>query len=122
MENGSCAARPFYICWEYAKIQWRGNEIIFDKGDQSVSVLHSQNPAISDFSIFNIHLTSFFFFAFNIKYNAGEMTQRLRAMVTFPEDLGSIPRTTWQLTTVCNSSPRDLTSLTYTHNTKINYF
>ena len=34
---------------------------------------------------------------------AGKMAQQLRALTVLPEDPGSIPALTWQLTTVCNS-------------------
>ena len=46
---------------------------------------------------------------------AGEMAQQLRALSALPEDPGSIPGPTWQLTTVCNFSSRVLTP-SYRHN------
>lgn len=39
---------------------------------------------------------------------AGEKAEVLRTLAPFPEDPGSIPRTTWQFAVVCNSSSREL--------------
>lgn len=39
----------------------------------------------------------------------GDMAQRLRAPAPLPADYGSFPAPTWQIITICNSSPRDLT-------------
>lgn len=36
-----------------------------------------------------------------------EVAQWLRALVSLPEDLVSISGSTWKLTTVCNSSPKE---------------
>ena len=37
------------------------------------------------------------------KWRSEEMTPCLRALNALPEDMGSIPNATWQLTTACNS-------------------
>jgi hypothetical protein len=47
-----------------------------------------------------------------VSNKAGEMAQQLRALAAPPENLGSIPNPTWQLTSVCNSSSRGLNTIT----------
>lgn len=38
---------------------------------------------------------------------AGEMAQGSRVLAALAGDLGPLPAPTWQLTAICNSSPRD---------------
>lgn len=52
---------------------------------------------------------------FGESLGAGEVTQQVRTSITLPEDPGSIPGSTWRLTTVYNSSSRGPDALTQTH-------
>lgn len=42
----------------------------------------------------------------SVSDGAGEMAHWVRAVIALLEDPGSIPATSWQLKTICNSSPR----------------
>lgn len=49
------------------------------------------------------------------------MAEQLRALAALPEDLGSILRPTWQLTTACNSRSRGPGTLTEAHSQRQAY-